>query len=96
MKSVTGAGSSLRLGDRIGSQAMATWRGGRAMAQRGGPWRLSGYAIPDGQVARRVGAARGVETHEGERGLRRIVLAYVLAVIVGGLLALAGLAEEWW
>jgi hypothetical protein len=66
------------------------------MAQRGGPWRLSGYVIPDWQVARRVGAARGVETHDGERGLRRIVLAYVLAVIVGGLLALAGVAEGCW
>jgi hypothetical protein len=66
------------------------------MAQRGGPWRLSGYAIPSGQVARRVGAARGVETHEEERGLQRIVSANVLAVIVGGLLALVGLAEGWW
>jgi hypothetical protein len=66
------------------------------MPQRGGPWRLAGHAIPGGQVARRVGAARRVETHEEERGLQRIVSAYVLAVIGGGLVALVGLAEGWW
>ena len=66
------------------------------MPQRGGPSRLLGYAIPDGQVTRRVGAARGVETHEGERGLRRIVSAYVLAVTGGALVALVGMAEGWW
>jgi hypothetical protein len=66
------------------------------MAQRGGPWRLPGYAIPDGRVARRTGAARVVESHDGERALRWIVSAYVLAVIGGGLVAFVGLAEGWW
>jgi hypothetical protein len=63
------------------------------MAQRGGPWRLAGYAIPEVRVARRVEAWRGVETHEGERGLRWIVSAYVLGVIGGGLVALVGLGR---
>jgi hypothetical protein len=63
------------------------------MAQRGGPWRLAGYAIPDGRVAQRTDAAAACEE---ERTLRWIVSAYVLAVVGGGLVALVGLSEGWW
>jgi hypothetical protein len=66
------------------------------MPQRGGPWRLAGYAISDGRRARGGGASRELATPDGERGLRWIVSAYVLAMIGGGLVALVGLAEGWW
>jgi hypothetical protein len=66
------------------------------MAQRGGPWRLAGYAIPDWRVAQRSQAPRAVDGWDGERTLRWIVWAYVLAVVGGGLVALAGLWEGWW
>jgi hypothetical protein len=66
------------------------------MPQRGGPWRLAGYAIPDGRSARGGGAPRELVTPHGDRGLRWIVSAYVLAVIGGGLVALVGMAEGWW
>jgi hypothetical protein len=61
------------------------------MAQRGGPWRLAGYAIPDGPPA--TDAARGVATLVGDRGTRWIVSVYVLG---GCLVALVGLSEWWW
>ena len=49
------------------------------MAQRGGPWRLAGYAIPDGrwrpaELARRERSRRPT----ADRGLRWIVSVYVL------------------
>lgn len=77
-------------------QAMTMSKGGGAMPQRGGPWRLAGYAIPDGRRARGAGAPRALATPDVDRGLRRLVVAYVLALIGGGLLALVGLAEGWW
>ena len=66
------------------------------MAQRGGPWRLAGYALTDGRAARGSGGARDVVVRDGERVLRWIVSAYVLAVVSGILIALVGLAEGWW
>ncbi|MGH7319588.1 MAG: hypothetical protein ACRELA_08180 [Candidatus Rokuibacteriota bacterium] len=66
------------------------------MAQRGGPWRLAGSAIPDGRVGRGPGAPRELATREGDRVLRWIVSAYVLGVVGGGLVALVGLSEGWW
>jgi hypothetical protein len=66
------------------------------MSQRGGPWRLAGYAMPDGRRARGAGVLGELATPDADRGLRWIVFAYVLALIGGGLVALAGLAEGWW
>jgi hypothetical protein len=71
-------------------------KGVGVMPQRGGPWRLAGYAIPDGRSAREAGAPRELAAPDGDRGLRWIVSGYVLAVIGGGLVALVGLAEGWW
>jgi hypothetical protein len=71
-------------------------KGGGGMAQRGGPWRLAGYAIPEGRVAPAPDAAREVGTAAGERSVRWIVSAYVLGVVGGGLVALVGLSEGWW
>jgi hypothetical protein len=47
-------------------------------------------------VAQRTQAAREVDAWDGERTLRWIVLAYVLAVVGGGLVALIGLWDGWW
>jgi hypothetical protein len=71
-------------------------KGGEEMAQRGGPWRLAGYAVPDGPVARAPDATGEVGTRDGDRLLRRIVSAYVLGVIGGSLVALVGLSKGWW
>ena len=66
------------------------------MAQRGGPWRLAGYAVTDGLAARGSGGVRQVAARGGERVLRWIVSVYVLAVVGGILVALVGLSEGWW
>ena len=66
------------------------------MAQRGGPWRLAGSAIPDASVARGRGATRELAAREGDRVLRWIVVAYVLGIVGGGLVALVGLSNGWW
>jgi hypothetical protein len=66
------------------------------MAQRGGPWRLSGYATTDGRAACGGGGTRAVGVRDGERILRWMVSAYVLAVVGGILIALVGLSEGWW
>jgi hypothetical protein len=66
------------------------------MAQRGGPWRLAGYAMTDGRAARVNGGTRDVAARDGERVLRWIVSVYVLAVVGVGLIALVGLSEGWW
>jgi hypothetical protein len=71
-------------------------KGGGGMAQRGGPWRLAGYAIPDGRVAQRSQAPREVDAWEGKRTLQWIVTAYVLVMVGGGCVALVGLWEGWW
>jgi hypothetical protein len=65
------------------------------MPQRGGPWRLAGYAILDGRSAREAGAPRELATPDGDRGLRWIVSGSVLAVIGGGLVALVGGSSAW-
>ena len=44
----------------------------------------------------RVARRESSSTPDGDRGLRWIVSAYVLAVIGGGLVALVGMAEGWW
>ena len=66
------------------------------MAQRGGPWRLAGYAMTDGRAARGSSGMRQVAARGGERVLRWIVSVYVLAVVSGTLIALVGLSEGWW
>jgi hypothetical protein len=66
------------------------------MAQRGGPWRLAGYAMTEGRAARGSGGTRDVAAEHRERVLRWIVSAYVLAVVGGILIALVGLTEGWW
>ena len=66
------------------------------MAQRGGPWRLAGYGMSDGRAARGTESARDLATSEGDRVLRWIVSAYVLAVFGGGLVTLVGLSKGWW
>jgi hypothetical protein len=75
---------------------MTMLKGGRGMAQRGGPWRLAGYAIPDRPVAAGTDATRGGATPAGDRDARWIVSVYVLGVVGGGLVALVGLSEGWW
>ena len=70
--------------------------GGGEMAQRGGPWRLAGYAIPDGPVAPAPDAARRVATPAGDRDVRWIISGYVVGVVGAGLVALVGLSEGWW
>jgi hypothetical protein len=65
------------------------------MAQRGGPWRLPGYAMT-GRRSTRGGGTRDVAAQDGERVLRWIVSVYVLGVVGGMLLAVVGLAEGWW
>ena len=65
------------------------------MAQRGGPWRLAGYATTDGRAACGSGGA-SCRRADGERVLRWIVSVYVLAVVGGILIALVGLSEGWW
>jgi hypothetical protein len=52
--------------------------------------------MPDGRRARGAGVPGELATPDADRGLRWIVFAYVLALIGGGLVALAGLAEGWW
>jgi hypothetical protein len=66
------------------------------MAQRGGPWRLAAYAIPDASVTRGRGATGKFAAREGDRVLRWIVVAYVLGIVGGGLVALVGLSKGWW
>ena len=66
------------------------------MAQRGGPWRLPGYAMTERRAAGGGGGTRDVAARDGERVLRWIVCVYVLGVVGGMLLALVGLAEGWW
>jgi hypothetical protein len=75
---------------------LMTLAGGGAMAQRGGPWRLAGYAMTEGRAARGSGGTRDVAAEHRERVLRWIVSAYVLAVVGGILIALVGLTEGWW
>jgi hypothetical protein len=98
VRAEVGGGQSHSCGQVIvwGPQVMTMSKGGGAMPQRGGPWRLAGYAIPDGGRARGAGAPRELATLDGDRSLRWIVLAYVLALIGGGLVALVGLSEGWW
>jgi hypothetical protein len=43
-----------------------------------------------------TGGTRDVAARDGERILRWIVSVYVLAVVSGILIALAGLSEGWW
>jgi hypothetical protein len=52
--------------------------------------------MTDGRAARGSGGTRDVATENGERVLRGIVSAYVLAVVGGILIALVGLSEGWW
>jgi len=66
------------------------------MAQRGGPWRLAGYAMTEGGAARRSADARDVAVRDSERLLRWIVSVYVVAVAGSILIALVGLSEGWW
>jgi hypothetical protein len=66
------------------------------MAQRGGPWRLAGYATTDGNAARGRDGRRDVAARDGERVLRWIVSVYVLAVVGAALIAVVGLSEGWW
>jgi hypothetical protein len=66
------------------------------MAQRGGPWRLGGYALTEGCATRGRGGTGEVAVRDGERVLRWIVSVYVLAVVGGMLIALVGLSEGWW
>jgi hypothetical protein len=66
------------------------------MTQRGGPWRLAGYAMTDGRARHGGGGARAVGARDGERVLRWIVSVYMLAVVGGILIALVGLSEGWW
>jgi hypothetical protein len=66
------------------------------MAQRGGPWRLSGYATTDGRAACGSGGTRAVAARDGDRIVRWMVSGYVLAVVSGILIALVGLSEGWW
>ena len=66
------------------------------MAQRGGPWRLAGYAMTGRRSTRGSGGTRDVAPQDGERVLQRIVSVYVLAVVSGILIALVGLSEGWW
>jgi hypothetical protein len=42
------------------------------------------------------GGTRAVAARDGERVLRWMVSAYVLAVVGGILIALVGLSEGWW
>lgn len=66
------------------------------MAQRGGPWRLAGYAMTDARAARGSRGMRDVAARDSERVLRWMVSGYVLAVVSGILIALVGLSEGWW
>jgi hypothetical protein len=66
------------------------------MAQRGGPWRLAGYTIPDGAVTHGTNATRARVAREGDRVVRWIVRTYVLGLVGGGLVALIGLSAGWW
>ncbi len=66
------------------------------MTQRGGPWRIAGSPIPEGGVARASRASRKLDVPDRDRVLRWMVLAYVLAVVGGSLLALVGLSQGWW
>jgi hypothetical protein len=52
--------------------------------------------MTDGRAARGSGGTRDVAARDGEHVLRWIVCVYVLGVVGGMLIALVGLAEDWW
>jgi hypothetical protein len=52
--------------------------------------------MTEGRAARGGGGTQDVSVPNGERALRWIVWAYVLAVVGGVLIALVGLSEGWW
>ena len=68
------------------------------MAHRGGPWRAGGGGTtPVAMAGREHGQTSGEQTIAGDRMLRRVVCAYVVSVLVAGVIALIWLREGlWW
>ena len=66
------------------------------MAPRGGPWRASGPVTLGSVADRQPGQASGEQTIAGDRMLRRVVYAYLVSVVVAGVIALVGLHEGLW
>jgi hypothetical protein len=66
------------------------------MAPRGGPWRASGPVTLGSVADRQPGQASGELAIAGDRMLRRVVYAYLVSVVVAGVVALVGLHEGLW
>jgi len=66
------------------------------MAHRGGPWRVGGCMTPAALAGQQHGRVSGEQAIAGDRMLRRVVYAYLVSVVVAGVVALVGLHEGLW
>ena len=61
------------------------------MSRRGGPWRLADEVRPVAMVPRRDTNTSSGQTVTDDRVVRRVVGAYLGAVLIGAAIALVGL-----
>jgi hypothetical protein len=66
------------------------------MSRRGGPWRLADEGRPVAMGPRRDTNTSSGQTVMDDRMLRRVVCAYLGAVLIGAAIALVGLYEGLW
>jgi hypothetical protein len=66
------------------------------MAPRGGPWHASRQMTSDALADRHYGQASGEPIMAGDRMIRRAVYAYLVSVVVAGVIAFVGLHEGLW
>jgi len=66
------------------------------MSRRGGPWRLAEEVRPVAMVRRTDTNTSSGQTVLDDRMLRRVVGAYLGAVLVAAVIALVGLYEGLW
>jgi hypothetical protein len=66
------------------------------MSSRGGPWRLAEGVRPVTTVRRRDANTASGQAATDDRMVHRVVGAYLGAVLVAALIALAGLYEGLW
>ena len=66
------------------------------MSRRGGPWRLADAVGPVAMVPRRDTNTSSGQTVTDDRVVRRVVGAYLGAVLIGAAIALVGLYEGLW
>ena len=66
------------------------------MSRRGGPWRLADEVRPVAMIPRRDTNTSSGQTVTDDRMVRRVVGAYLGAVLIGAAIALVGLYEGLW